>query len=196
MGTNYYFFTKDSDLAHKYFAKHSEWNEKDFYDEEYTIVDEPALGYEIHLNKLSWGWRPLFQIHKCFKTFDELKEFYHNHQDSLTIYDEYDQIYKWDEYEKTIIRHSEVTPNPLKWEYSVSNFDREFGRNPKKTLHTVDCSASEAEVWTPFDHLEYDRTRKIAAEKYGVWESWMGSGDFYQYNDPNYKIDWAEGEFS
>lgn len=32
--------------------------------------------------------------------------------------------------------------------------------------------------------------------KNGVWESWMGNGDFYLCNDPNYKIDWAEGEFS
>jgi len=36
----------------------SEYTIKDI---EYEIVDEPYLGYEVHLCKLSAGWRPLLQ---------------------------------------------------------------------------------------------------------------------------------------
>lgn len=51
--------------------------EKDYgiTDEEYEIVDEPYLGYQVHLNKLSCGWRPLFQMHKNIKIFKELEDF-------------------------------------------------------------------------------------------------------------------------
>lgn len=68
MGTNYYLFTGSKQLARKYFAEVSEYG---YVDAEYEIVDEPRLGYEIHLNKCSCGWRPLFQCHKVFKSFAE-----------------------------------------------------------------------------------------------------------------------------
>ena len=41
----------------EYFAVETEYTIKDI---EYEIVDEPYLGYEVHLCKLSAGWRPLF----------------------------------------------------------------------------------------------------------------------------------------
>ncbi|WP_159444383.1 hypothetical protein [Eubacterium uniforme] len=47
------------------------------------IVDEPYLGYQVHLNKLSAGWRPLFQKHKTIKTFKELEEFMMNMAGSI-----------------------------------------------------------------------------------------------------------------
>lgn len=194
MGTNYYLMTKNSNLAHKYFATKAEWG--GYIDEEYRIVDHPFLGYEIHLNKLSYGWRPLFQTHKCFGTFDELEQFYKKHCKSLKIYDEYGTEYSWEDYKKEIIDHSNRVPEPVKWDYCVSEFDANFERNPRKRLQTVDCTPEEAELWIPFDHIEYARTEKEAADRFGVWESWMGSGDFYQYNDPEYKIDWAKGDFS
>ena len=69
MGTNYYLMTRNKQLAHKYFAVENDWG---ITDEEYKIVDDPYLGYEIHLNKCSCGWRPLFQRHKSFKSWEEL----------------------------------------------------------------------------------------------------------------------------
>jgi len=47
----------------------------------------------IHLNKLSCGWRPLFQKHRAFDSFRELEAFYREHQADLEIYDEYGRQY-------------------------------------------------------------------------------------------------------
>ena len=41
----------------------------------------------IHLNKLSCGWRPLFQKHRAFDSFRKLEAFYREHQADLEIYD-------------------------------------------------------------------------------------------------------------
>ena len=80
MGTNYYFKTTNRDLVHTYFAKRFDYSDyEEYYDEEYKLLDVPDFHYVIHLNKLSYGWKPLFQIHKCFQTWDELKQFYHDH---------------------------------------------------------------------------------------------------------------------
>ena len=103
MGTNYYFVTKSRRIAHKYFAEVESWGT---YDEEYKLCDIPDFHYEIHLNKLSWGWRPLFQKHKAFQTFAQLEEFYLEHQKYLKIYDEYEQEYTWDKYKQKIIDHA------------------------------------------------------------------------------------------
>ncbi len=82
MGTNYYLITKNSDIAHKYFANNDMYGT---WDEEYVLRDIPDFHYEIHLNKLSYGWRPLFQIHKVFRSFTELENFYKEHKSDLTI---------------------------------------------------------------------------------------------------------------
>ena len=86
MGTNYYFMSRNKELMQSCFAEKSEWG---VFGEEYTIVDEPYLGYRCHLNKLSCGWRPLFQKHRAFDSFRKLEAFYREHQADLEIYDEY-----------------------------------------------------------------------------------------------------------
>ena len=77
MGTNYYFMSRNKELMQTYFAEKSEWG---VLGEEYTIVDEPYLGYRCHLNKLSCGWRPLFQKHRAFDSFRKLEAFYRDHE--------------------------------------------------------------------------------------------------------------------
>lgn len=52
MGTNFYLMSRNKKLMREHFAVETEYDIKDI---EYAIVDEPYLGYEIHLNKLSWG---------------------------------------------------------------------------------------------------------------------------------------------
>lgn len=66
MGTNYYLISKNKKLIREYFAVETQYG---ISNEEYEIVDEPYLGYQVHLNKLSAGWRPLFQKHKTIKKF-------------------------------------------------------------------------------------------------------------------------------
>ena len=82
METNYYFMSRSKELMQTCFAEKSEWG---VFGEEYTIVDEPYLGYRCHLNKLSCGWRPLFQKHRAFDGFRKLEAFYREHQADLEL---------------------------------------------------------------------------------------------------------------
>ena len=72
MGTNFYLMSKSKKLMRENFAVENDYG---ITDEEYEIVDDPYLGYRVHLNKLSCGWHPLFQRHKNIKTFKELEDF-------------------------------------------------------------------------------------------------------------------------
>lgn len=185
MGTNYYLVTRNKVLAH------------DFFEGEYELVDEPDFGYEIHLNKLSYGWKPLFQRHnKAFKTWNELQKFYLDHASDLKIYDEYGTYYEFWEYKKEILDHAAREPKPVKWEYDYEPIDlKYYPETARKHLHTVSCHLEEAELWTPFDHIEYFETEKAAKKKFGVY-SYHIFDDFKYWNDPDYKIDWTEGDFS
>ena len=60
--------TTDKELVNKYFNG------------EYEIVDDPYLGYEIHIGKRSSGWKPLFEAHKkAYGSVSEMIEFIMNH---------------------------------------------------------------------------------------------------------------------
>ena len=190
MGTNYYLFTGSKQLARKYFAEVTDYG---YVDAEYEIVDEPRLGYEIHLNKCSCGWRPLFQCHKAFKSFAELETFFRKHEKSLTIYDEYGKEFEWSDYKQMIIDHGDAKPDPRKWVYEK---DKIFD-DGRKHLMTVSCEPDEAEIWTPFDHLKYARTELEAAKRLNCYDRYYRDpDDFYSHNDEDYPIDWAIGDFS
>ena len=196
MGTNYYFIIKDTKFAHEHFATKSDYNDY-YYDGEYEIGENPDLHFKVHLNKCSAGWKPLFQIHREWDTFAKLEEFYIQYKQYIDIEDEYGRGYTWDEYKADMVEHTTYyEPKPMKWVYKVSDFDREFRANPKPHLHLVECEPEEAEIWTPFDHIEYARTEKEAGKRLGVWERWMDSGDFYSHADPDYQFDWGKDEFS
>lgn len=186
--------TRNKQLAHKYFAVENDWG---ITDEEYKIVDDPYLGYEIHLNKCSCGWRPLFQRHKSFKSWEELQRFYLDHADGLEIYDEYGEQFSWDQYKKKIFDHAAREPEPMKWVYGIDPLSRTFMDNPKPRLYHDRCEPEEADFWIPIDHVKYFETEKAAREKYKVW-SYPIFDDFKNWNDPNpdYLIDWTEGDFS
>lgn len=195
MGTNYYFMTKSKRIAHKHFAIENSWGVSD---EEYRIVDEPFLGYEIHLNKLSMGWRPLFQEHKEFRTWNELEQFYQKHKKYLSIYDEYGDQFTWDEYKEKIFNHTKRDPKPCKWVYGIDPIDKVFQRtNARERIHLEECDPEEAEIWTPFDHVKYFESEKKAKERFGVYD-YPVFQDLNYWNDdnPEYMIDWTEGDFS
>ena len=50
MGTNFYLMSKSKKLIRENFAVEQDYG---ITDEEYEIVDEPYLGYQVRLNKLS-----------------------------------------------------------------------------------------------------------------------------------------------
>lgn len=194
MGTNYYFMTRNKDLVHKHFAAEHNWGVSD---EEYKIVDDPYLGYEIHLNKLSFGWRPLFQKHKEFDSWDKLEAFYMDHKDDLEIYNEYGDKYEWIDYKKRIFDHAAREPEPMKWYYGIDPIDSKFTKSTRKRLYHDRCKPEEADFWIPIDHVKYFETEKAAKEKYKVWDHPIFD-DFKHWNDenPEYLIDWTEGDFS
>ena len=106
MGTNYYLMTKSKELVSQYF------------DGEYEIVDSPYMGYRIHLNKCSMGWKTAFQSHRmAYTSVKELRQFLFSHKNETEIYDEYDEKFSVDQYDREVLHRDENTTYrvALKW---------------------------------------------------------------------------------
>lgn len=187
MGTNYYMMTRNKKLAHNCFADDYGWG---VINETYKIVDEPYLGYEIHLNKLSCGWRPLFQKHKAFQSWRELEDFVNCYSGDIEFFDEYETQYTFNDYKERIFDHAQYPREPLKWVYDYPDNEL-FGKT--KQLYLMKCKPEEADIWTPFDHVQYFETENDAKVKYGIW-SYKNYFDYW--NDPDCPFDWTEGDFS
>lgn len=120
MSTNYYFKYKNTnqkvfnDLKDEYDNKYYDlFNEyKDRIVEEYNkqvkgtpLEDvDPDLDWvnqiqsfhtydvdEIHLFKISSGWKPLFQTNENWSSVKELEDYYNKHKNILVFVDEYDE---------------------------------------------------------------------------------------------------------
>lgn len=189
MGTNFYMMTRNRDLAHKNFAEDTEYG---VIDETYEIVDNPYLGYRIHLNKLSFGWRPLFQKHKAFQSWRELENFALSHSDEVEFYDEYGRQYEFGDYKERVFEHAARKPEPVKWVY---DYDRLFHNSTQKHLLTVRCDPEEADLWIPFNHVEYFKTEEAAKNKFHVYD-YPIFHDIKYWNDPDHPFDWTEGYFA
>lgn len=106
MGTNFYFSTKNKELAHKF---------------EYEIDEEPDLHYSIHLAKTSMGWLPLFQAHSgMISSVADIKSIFELHKDCLKIVDEYNDEYTWDEFEKRVLEFNGGVFGKMK-RYKIDN---------------------------------------------------------------------------
>lgn len=55
------------------------------------------------------------------------------------------------------------------------------------------CSEEEVELYSPFNHIEYEKTLLKARQKFGVYEREYGNMNYWI--DPDYLFDWTEGEF-
>ena len=188
MGTNYYFLTRDKALAQECFARKTDyWVEN----KEYRLVDDLYLAYEIHICKFSCGWRALFQGHHCYNTLKELERFYLERIDQLEIYDEYQRPITWNELREAAIMRAEFSPVPHKWVYDLNPLRR---LSDKKALYTVSCAPEEAELWTPFDHVIYQKTEMDACNRLHLPPTYIWRVKYW--NDPDYPVDWTEGEFS
>ena len=186
MGTNFYLMSKSKKLMREYFAVEKDYG---FTDEEYQIVDEPYLGYQVHLNKLSIGWRPLFQKHRKIRTFKELEDFCLKNNNIVVIYDEYGKKYTWKQYQDRIYRHSQCKPEPFKWVYKADT----LFNDRRATLHTVPCTEQEAEIYTPFCHRLYNEGERQACRRFKIYERHWTHIKYWE--DPDYPFDWTEGEF-
>lgn len=181
MGTNFYLLSKDRDFVKTHFAG------------EYELVDEPDLGYAIHLNKLSCGWLPLFQKHEAFSTFKGLLAFLDLHRD-VEICDEYGAFYTLSEYADKVIDHTKQERRPCRWVYHR----REFSTGEYSAGWTLDyCDESEAEIFTPFRHSEYAETYARACASRNMTCGAYITNDAGKFTpDTDYPLDWVEGEFS
>lgn len=122
MSTNYYMMTTDKELVKKYF------------DGEYKIVDDPYLGYEIHIGKRSAGWRPLFESHaKAYNSVAEMTEFIIKNP-GIHIFDEYGKPLSIAQLKEELIDWGE------KQEKRIVHYDDYIG-----------------EIQSPIDHVEMSR---------------------------------------
>lgn len=177
MGTNFYLFSKDRSSV------------KEHFDGEYELVDVPDFGYMIHLNKLSFGWLPLFQKHKAFSTFRGLISFIYDNLE-YEIYDEYGNWYSVAKYINTILDHGSQQKRALKWNLEKSPF------SGREMIRLIECDQSEADIFAPFHHGEYAISYSAACMRYSTAErGYIDNGSAYT-PDPDYPLDWIAGEFS
>lgn len=197
MGTNYYFFTRNKQLAKEYFPYYRTSNDR--FCEGAVLTDEPDFGYEIHLCKLSCGWVPLFEVQKAFSTFVELQNFFAAHSSDLRVIDEYGEELTFGEFKELIIAHaSRSEREAMKWDFGIDPIDKHFISRlstPTPRLHLRKCEdGEEPDITTPFRHDEYAEKEREARRKFRV-EFGFGD-DIKYYKDPLFAIDWTEGSFS
>ena len=80
---------------------------------------------------------------------------------------------------------------PQKWVYEL---DEIFLFNKNKTLHTVECTPEDADLWIPFDHVVFQKTEIEATKRFHLNPSFNLRVKYW--NDPDYPVDWTEGDFS
>lgn len=132
MSTNYYMHTTDKEFVKKHFCQNNK--------EEYSIVDEPYLSYEIHIGKRSHGWKPLFATHRdAYNSVQELIDFIKNNNDKIRIFDEYSIELSLDELKEELIDWGNIDYEDDK-KYSV--FEMRFKEDENGTLQK------------PFDHID------------------------------------------
>ena len=148
MGTNFYMITKNKELVKQYFQ------------DEYEIVDEPYLSYEIHICKRNAGWKILYQAHKnAYDSVEKLLLFLKQHPE-VYIYDEYGRAFSINQFEEDVV---------------------DWDKNYKK--ETIYYNNDIGEIQTPIDHVEISsRDRTIWNHKIQYWHDKDGydftEGDF------------------
>lgn len=142
MGTNFYMITTNKDLVETCFP------------DEYTLIDNPYFGYEIHIGKRSAGWKPLFEGHKnAYDSVEAMKEFIQDHTDDIRIFDEYNREFSLEELEDELItwesqqeiRYMKFVPNGVPDE--ILGGKRYF----------VESTEDDYDITIPYDHIEYEK---------------------------------------
>ena len=120
--------TTDKELVQKYF------------DGEYEIVDDPYLGYEIHIGKRSAGWRPLFEAHEqAYTSVSEMMEFIMNHPE-IHIFNEYgeslsitqlkEELIDWADHQEKRVIHYDDYIGEIQAPIDHAEMDQRDNRNP------------------------------------------------------------------
>ena len=118
---------------------------KKYFDGEYEIVDDPYLGYEIHIGKRSAGWKPLFEAHdNAYTSVSEMLDFIMNHPE-IHIFDEYgesfsiaqlkEELIDWAENQEKIMIHYDDYIGEIQSPIDHVEMDRRDNRNPWLKIH-------------------------------------------------------------
>lgn len=172
MGTNYYMMTTNKELVEKHFPC------------EYEIVDTPYFGYEIHIGKRSFGWKPIFREHiNAYDSVEKMKKFISENQKSIRIFDEYNREFSLEELEDELITWGEQQEIRYMKHIPEGVPDEVFGG--KKYL--VESTKYDYDITIPFDHIEYE---KLEIER----NNWIyENGSYYSKDKDGY--DFMKGEF-
>lgn len=144
LSTNYYMMITNKELVKKYFPN------------EYQLVDDPYLGYQIHIGKRSMGWLPLFESHKqAYDSVEDMIKFVFDYKpNAVRVFDEYgrrlstdqliEELVKWGEYQT--VRYMKYIPGGRVW-------NQKYGWKEYFEESTKD----DYDITYPYDHLEYSK---------------------------------------
>lgn len=160
MGTNYYLMSKNKEFI------------EDKFGSNFSLTDSPYFGYEVHLCKISIGWKISFEAQKCYKSVKDMCNVFRENKDEFEIYDEYNTKFELEDFLK-YIQERDKGIEPTKWIYQP---------NSMSDL-TRDDNATEDYICTPFDHIEYDDFMRKHDSKY-YWRQ----DDTYFNDDEGYNF--------
>ena len=151
MGTNYYMMIKNKELVEKYFPN------------EYELTDSPCFGYEVHIGKQSFGWKPLFEWHgNAYKSVEDMLNFLKIHDIYIEIFDEYEKSFSIDELKEDFIdweNHQQVRYMKYVPE-GVNNII--FGGKD----YLVESTEEDYDIKMPYDHVEYHKLDPYNERRY------------------------------
>lgn len=150
MGTNYYMMIKDKELVTKYF------------DNEYELTDSPYFGYEVHIMKLSYGWKPLFEWHgNAYKSVEDMLKFLEFHRMDIEIFDEYGKQYTIEGLKEEFTSHVNREPKYMKHiPEGIPNHI--FGGRD----YLVESTEDDYDIKMPYDHVEYHKLDPYSEKRY------------------------------
>lgn len=165
--------TKNKKLVEKYFPY------------EYQIVDNPYFGYEIHIGKRSYGWKPLFELHEnAYSSVEEMKEFINKHKKYIRIFDEYGTEFTLDELQKELIEWAE-NQEIRYMKYVPDGVPNEIlgGKD-----YLIESTKDDYDITIPFDHIEYERL-----DPYRERSRTLNGSSYYKKDKDGY--DFTKGYF-
>lgn len=143
ISTNYYMMTKDKDFVQKFFPG------------EYEIVDEPYLGYEIHIAKRSCGWLPLFQRHdRAYYSVKDLLKFLESQKSYIEIFNEYSEKLTIEEFKSECIdwgEHQNV--RYMKYVPDGIIINEKYGWKD----YFIESTEDDYDIKIPYDYIEYSK---------------------------------------
>jgi hypothetical protein len=142
--------TKDKELVTKYF------------DNEYELTDLPYFGYEVHIMKLSYGWKPLFEWHgNAYKSVEDMLKFLEFYRIDIEIFDEYGKQYTIEGLKEEFTSHANREPKYMKHiPEGIPNHI--FGGRD----YLVESTEDDYDIKMPYDHVEYHKLDPYSERRY------------------------------